>query len=173
MSLLKKTLATCSCMWFTLPLRLTLGLIFLGHGAQKLFGMFDGSGLSGTAQFFGEKLGMQPAMLWAFLAGSGEFFGGLLVLLGVLTRFGALNIAIVMAVAMLQVHWGGSLVPKFFMSGGGIEYTLALFGAAVALLISGGGALSVDACLTKCDDDKGKCCDGNDDKGKCCDGKKE
>lgn len=77
------------------------------------------------------------------MAGAGEFFGGLLVLLGLATRFGALNIAGTMLVAMFKVHWGSFFLPA------GIEYTLALFAAAVALVIAGGGAVSLDALVLK------------------------
>ncbi len=139
--MLKALTKTCGTCWVTLPLRLVLGAIFLGHGGQKLFGWFGGYGLQATAGFFADKLGMTPGIFWAALAGGGEFFGGLLVLLGLVTRFGALNIAIVMLVAIVRVHWGTFFGPT------GIEYPLAVFGSAVALLIAGGGALSVDAAL--------------------------
>ena len=89
------------------------------------------------------KLGLTPGMLWAALAGLGEFGGGLLVLLGLFTRLGALAIAIVMLVAILKVHWGAFFMPT------GIEYAASLFAAAVALLITGGGRFSLDAGLIK------------------------
>lgn len=140
--MLKRLLCTDE-KWFTLPLRLALGVIFIAHGAQKLFGWFGGYGLSATANFFAEKLGMNPGMLWATLAALGEFGGGVLVLLGLFTRFGAFNIAVCMAVAMLHVHWGSFFLPS------GIEYTLALFLAALSLIIAGGGKYSADAMLQK------------------------
>lgn len=128
--------------WALLPLRLTLGVIFMAHGSQKLFGMFGGPGLHTTAEFFA-KDGLTPGLLWATLAGCGEFFGGLSVLLGFFARFGALNICIVMLVAIFHVHWGA-----FFANNKGIEYPLALLGSALAVLIGGGGPLSVDAALS-------------------------
>ena len=140
--MLKKLLFTNGGWWVTVPLRIALGLIFMAHGGQKLFGWFGGYGLSATAGFFAEKLGMTPGILWATLAGSGEFFGGLLVIIGLATRFGALNIAIVMLVAIFKVHW-----PAFFAPAG-IEYPMALFCSAVALLIAGGGMFSLDATLS-------------------------
>ncbi len=124
-----------------LSLRLILGLIMAAHGAQKLFGWFGGYGLKGTGSFFESNLGMSPGVFWAALAGGGEFFGGLLVLFGFLTRFGALNIAITMVVAIISTYSGAFFAPK------GIEYPLALLSMAVALLISGGGKLSVDGTL--------------------------
>ncbi len=127
--------------WSTVPLRLGLGVTLFAHGAQKLFGWFGGYGLQGTAGFFGHTLGMHPGMLWALLAGSGEFFGGLLVIAGLATRFASLTTGIVMAVAVWVMHPGGFFAPR------GIELPLALLLISVALLIAGGGALSVDAAL--------------------------
>ena len=142
MSTWKKLLATDETQWATIPLRIALGVIFMAHGGQKLFGWLGGKGLEGIAGFFA-KLGLTPGMLWAALAGLGEFGGGLLVLLGLFTRLGALSIAIVMLVAILKVHWGAFFMPA------GIEYAATLFAAAVALLIAGGGRFSLDAGLIK------------------------
>lgn len=140
--MLKKLLFTTGQWWATAPLRIVLGLIFMAHGSQKLFGWFGGYGLQATAGFFAEKMGMTPGILWATLAGCGEFFGGLLVMLGLVTRFGALNIAIVMLVAIIKVHWGSFFAPS------GMEYPLALLGSAVTLLITGGGKFSIDAAIS-------------------------
>ena len=142
MSTWKKLLATDETQWATIPLRIALGVIFMAHGGQKLFGWLGGKGLEGTAGFF-VKLGLTPGMLWAALAGLGEFGGGLLVLLGLFTRLGALSIALVMLVAILKVHWGAFFMPA------GIEFTASLFVAAMALLITGGGRFSLDAGLIK------------------------
>ncbi len=139
--MLRRMLVETKAGWWTIPLRVSLGVIFMAHGAQKLFGGFGGKGLQATAELFATKLGLTPGMLWAALASGGEFFGGLLVLIGLFTRFGALNIAVVMLVAMLRVHWGAFFMP------GGIEYTLALLGSALALLIAGAGPASFDAVL--------------------------
>ncbi len=127
--------------WWTIPLRVSLGVIFMANGAQMLFGGFGGKGLQATAELFATKLGLTPGILWASLASGGEFFGGLLVLIGLFTRLGALNIAVVMLVAMFRVHWGAFFMP------GGIEYTLALLGSALALLIAGAGPASFDAVM--------------------------
>ena len=72
-----------------LPLRLGAGTILAAHGAQKLFGWFGGYGLAGTGGFFESQLGMSPGVFWAFNAGAAEFFGGLMLLAGALTRVGA------------------------------------------------------------------------------------
>jgi len=148
MNCIKKIFCTNAANWGTLPIRLALGIIFLAHGSQKLFGAFGGPGLENLAKFF-DQGGISPGAFWAPLAAGGEFFGGLLVLLGLFTRFGALNLVIVMLVAIVHVHWSaGFFAPK------GFEYPFALLGMAVALLISGGGAASADACIC------GKCKSG-------------
>jgi len=136
---LTQILHTNSRNWFTVPLRLGLGVTMAAHGAQKLFGWFGGYGLKGTAGYFDQALGMHPGLFWATLAGSGEFFGGLLVLIGLATRFASLTTGIVMAVAVWAVHASGFFAPN------GIELPLALLVASFALLLSGGGALSLDA----------------------------
>ena len=123
---------------YLLPLRIVLGIIFIAHGGQKLFGWFGGYGLEGTAGFFEAKLGMSPGILFAFLAGAGEFFGGILVMLGLATRFGAFNLAVTMVVAIYTVHGGSFFAPA------GMEYPLALLAMSITLLISGGGSYSLD-----------------------------
>lgn len=129
--------------WWPLCIRVPLGAIFIGHGAQKLFGAFGGRGLEATAELFATNLGLTPAYPLALLAAGGEFFGGVLVLVGLATRFGALNIAVVMLVAMTQVHWGAFFLPA------GIEFTLALLGMSLALVLQGAGRASIDAEIQK------------------------
>ena len=128
-----------------LVVRLPLGLIFMAHGSQKLFGLFGGPGVSGTLKMFEEKLGIPP--LFTILAMIAEFGGGLGVFTGFLTRFSAFGIACVMGMAIYKVH----LVNGFFMNaaclpghGHGIEYPLALLGMALSLLFSGGGRWGID-----------------------------
>lgn len=137
------TVATTSA-WAPLPLRIALGLVFLTHGSQKLFGWFGGGGIEGTGQFFASSLGLAPGVLWATIAGVAEFFGGLAVLIGFYTRVGAAALAAVMAGAIAMVHRGG-----FFASEGGMEYALTLLMVAISLLIMGGGQASVDAKLKR------------------------
>jgi putative oxidoreductase len=86
-----------------LVLRLVVGLFFVGHGAQKLWGSFGGHGPHGTAQFF-ESLGIKPGMRNALAAGWSEFLGGALLALGLLSPLGALLIIATMTVAILTVH---------------------------------------------------------------------
>jgi putative oxidoreductase len=124
-----------------LPLRLTLGIIFIAHGADKLFGTFGG-GFQATATGFGQ-MGFQPGWFHAALAGGGEFIGGILVLLGLFTRFGAFLLCATMVVAVFVVHWSAGL----FAKDGGFEFPLALLGAAAFLLLAGPGPISIDARL--------------------------
>lgn len=128
--------------WYTVPVRLALGSIFAAHGAQKVFGVWDGPGLSAMMQF-PAPFGLRPAWLWMAVAAFSELIGGLLVLLGLLTRLGAFLIAVVMLVAMFGVHWGAFFLPK------GIEYTLALLGMSIALVIAGAGQASIDQKLMR------------------------
>ena len=122
-----------------LILRVGLGLALIPHGAQKLFGWFGGYGLQGTGQWM-ESIGLQPGLLMAALAGGAEFFGGLALLLGVLTRPAAALTAFTMLVAIFSVHWSSG----FFLSNGGYEYGFVLLIASVSLLVSGGGRFSLD-----------------------------
>jgi len=128
--------------WMTVPVRLALGLIFIAHGAQKVLGVWGGPGLTaftgGQAPF-----GLSPSWFWLGAAAFAELIGGILVLLGLLTRLGALMIVPVMLVAMFGVHWKNG----FLLSNQGIEYTVALLGMALALLIAGGGRASIDEAL--------------------------
>ncbi|MBA4742886.1 MAG: DoxX family protein [Azoarcus sp.] len=119
--------------------RITTGLLLMPHGAQKLFGWFGGHGLEATGQFFAGSLGMEPGIVFAFLAGFVEFFGGLALVLGLLTRPAALGVAVLMGVA-LTVH-----IPNgFFWSAGGYEYPLMWGLLAVAIFLRGGGEASLD-----------------------------
>jgi len=140
---IQKVLSTNSANWSPAALRLVLGVIMTAHGAQKLFGWFGGYGLEGTAGFFANQLHLTPGLFWASLAGGGEFFGGLLLILGLATRLAAINTAIVMLVAIVTVHGGGFFAPT------GMEYPLSLLAMSIALIVSGGGALSADARLTR------------------------
>lgn len=126
-----------------LALRVPVGIIFAAHGAQKLFGWFGGYGLEGTGQFFG-SVGLNPGYLMALLAGAAEFFGGLALVLGLLVRPAAAALAFAMLVAIFAVHASNG----FFMDKGGYEYALALLAAALSLVFSGAGRLSVDGVLS-------------------------
>lgn len=126
-----------------LALRIPVGVIFMAHGAQKLFSWFGGYGLEGTGQWMA-SIGLEPGYLMALLAGSAEFFGGLFLLLGLLTRPAAFVLAFTMLVAIVTVHLANGL----FMSNNGYEFGLALLAASVSLALSGAGKLSIDKFLT-------------------------
>ena len=140
-ALIQRVLATNDSL-AGLALRIPAGIIFMAHGAQKLFGAFGGYGLEGTGQWMA-SIGLEPGYLMALAAGSAEFFGGLALLLGLLTRPAALVLAVTMIVAILSVHIGNGL----FMSNNGYEFGLALVAISVALAIQGAGAVSVDRLL--------------------------
>ena len=127
-----------------LALRLPVAIIFMAHGAQKLFGWFGGHGLEGTGQWMA-SIGLEPGYLMALGAGSAEFLGGLALLIGLLTRPAAVALAFTMLVAIVTVHLDNGL----FMSNNGYEFGLALLAASVSLAISGGGRLSADQPLNK------------------------
>ncbi|HEY5719887.1 MAG TPA: DoxX family protein [Gammaproteobacteria bacterium] len=141
-SLVNRILATDGQLG-SLALRLPVGIVFIAHGAQKLFGWFGGYGLEGTGQWMA-SIGLQPGYLMALLAGSGEFFGGLLLLLGLLTRPAAAVLAVTMAVAIVTVH----LEHGLFLSNNGYEFALVLLAASVALAALGGGGWSLDRVLS-------------------------
>lgn len=122
-----------------LALRIPVGIIFMAHGAQKLFGWFGGYGLEGTGGWM-ESIGLAPGFLMALLAGSAEFFGGLFVLLGLLTRPAAVALAFTMLIAIFSVHFQNGL----FMSNNGYEFGLALLAASVSLAFSGAGRAAID-----------------------------
>jgi putative oxidoreductase len=123
-----------------LLLRLVVGLTIAAHGAQKLFGWFGGYGIAGTGGFF-EKLGLRPGKTYATIAGIGEFGGGLLLALGLLTPLGSMLVMAVMFTAMATVH-----LPKgFFETNGGIEFPLVIVAATLTLAFTGAGSISLDA----------------------------
>lgn len=125
-----------------LGLRLVVGLGFAAHGAQKLFGVFGGHGIEGTAGFF-EQIGLRPGRLHAWAAGTAEFLGGLLIALGLVTPFAAAALIAVMTAAVLTVH----LRNGFFVSSNGYEYNLVLVAAVFALAGIGAGDWSLDNAL--------------------------
>ncbi len=139
----KKIIATNND-YSTTILRLTLGLVMFPHGAQKMLGWFGGYGFSGTMGFFTGQMGIPS--IFALIAILAEFAGSIGLISGLLTRVAAFGIASVMTVAILTSH----LANGFFMNwygnqkGEGFEYHLLALGLAIAVIIRGGGALSLD-----------------------------
>lgn len=126
-----------------LLLRVTVGLTMSAHGAQKLFGWFNGPGIDGTTRGL-EALGFHPGRRHATMAGLAEFGGGLILVLGFVTPLGAAVVASVMLVAAFATHHAKQ---GFFLAGGGYEYNLLLGAAALSVAFTGPGAISVDALL--------------------------
>jgi len=143
---MRKLIATDNDSAMTI-LRLVLGVIFFAHGTQKMLGWFGGYGFTGTMGFFTGVMHI-PAV-FAFLAIAAEFFGGLGLIFGLLTRVAAFGISCNMIVAVAMVHhqfgffmnWTGA------QKGEGYEYHLLLLAASVVLMIRGAGAASVDRLL--------------------------
>ena len=125
--------------WGMLALRVPLGIIFIAHGYQKLFG----GKFEATAGFF-SQIGIPAPQFFTGVVGVTEFFGGLLVLIGLLTRYAGTFLAVVMIVAIITVKASKGLV-------GGYELDLALLGMCVALIISGSRNLSVEKDVLKRD----------------------
>jgi len=123
-----------------LILRLVAGLTLAAHGAQKLFGWFDGPGLTRLRQGF-DKQGFKPAWLWVYLVILGELGGGVSVALGFLTPLGAAGIFGAMFMATFKSHWKNG----FFASKRGYEYTLVLMAVSIAIGLAGPGSYSLDA----------------------------
>jgi putative oxidoreductase len=120
-------------------LRIVVGLLLAGHGAQKLFGWFKSPGLQGFSGWLA-SIGFRPPDLWAWIAGICEFAGGLLFALGLFSPLGSLLIAASMVTAIAKVHW-----PKIWVTEGGIEHALTNLAVAVAVGIAGPGTISLDA----------------------------
>jgi putative oxidoreductase len=113
-----------------LAVRVAAGVIFAAHGAQKLFGAFGGPGLEKTVEMMGPV---------GYLVAVGEFFGGLGLVVGFLTRFSAAALVVVMIGAIAMVHWQHG----FFLSAGGFEYNVALIGLLVPVVVAGPGRYAV------------------------------
>ncbi|HXG75008.1 MAG TPA: DoxX family protein [Gaiellaceae bacterium] len=125
-----------------LVLRLVVGGLFVGHGAQKLFAWFGGHGPRATASFF-ESAGLVPALPLVIVAGSAELVGGLLLAAGLLTPLAALLIAAVMSAATVAVHWRHGL----WNANGGFELPLVMTACAFAIAALGPGTIALDEAL--------------------------
>ncbi|GIV91378.1 MAG: hypothetical protein KatS3mg056_0087 [Chloroflexus sp.] len=122
-----------------LILQLVVGLLMMGHGAQKLFGWFGGHGLRATADWLA-GMGIRAPRFWALMAGLAEFGGGLLFALGLFHPLGSLAIIAVMIAAIALVHWSHGL----WISNGGSEYNIVLLVLAAVMGLWEPGAYTLD-----------------------------
>jgi putative oxidoreductase len=125
-----------------LIIRLVIGLLFVGHGAQKLFGWFGGYGLKGTGGWF-ESIGMKPGVIMALFAGLAELIGGLLFALGLLTPLAGILIAGTMLMAIIKVHAPNGL----WATANGYEYNLTLLSVSIGIAFIGPGQYALDSFL--------------------------
>jgi len=125
-----------------LIIRLVIGLLFVGHGAQKLFGWFGGYGLKGTGGWF-ESIGMKPGVTMALFAGLAELIGGVLFALGLLTPLAGIMIAGTMIMAIVKVHASNGL----WATSNGYEYNLTLLAVAIGIALIGPGQYALDPFL--------------------------
>ena len=123
-------------------LRITLGAVLIPHGMQKLFGAFGGQGFAGNAALF-DRIGFTPGIFWGTLVGCTELIGGILLVLGLFTRFAAAAVLIFMVVAVKFTSARGG----FFWSAQGFEYPLLIGVCALFFLMRGGGPCSLDGAI--------------------------
>ncbi|MEE4564606.1 DoxX family protein [Paenibacillus polymyxa] len=125
-----------------LLIRLVVGLLFVGHGAQKLFGWFGGYGPKGTGGWM-ESIGIKPGVLMAVAAGLMELLGGALFAVGLLTPLAALLITMTMLGAIVKVHGQNGI----WATANGYEYPLVLIAVVIGIALIGAGPYSIDAIL--------------------------
>jgi len=125
-----------------LIIRIVVGLLFVGHGAQKLFGWFGGYGIKGTGGWF-ESIGIKPGVTMALLAGLTELIGGILFTVGLLTPLAGIMIAGTMVMAIVKVHAPNGL----WATENGYEYNLILIAVTIGVALTGPGQYALDAFL--------------------------
>ena len=130
--------------WALTAIRVILGVVFFAHGAQKLLGWFGGAGLKDTLRTMHEFVGL-PVPL-AFVAVMSEFFGGIGLILGLLSRVAAIGVCVTMLSAIVMVHWRFGLFMNWLgdRKGHGIEFHLLAIGLAMIIVVRGSGAFSLD-----------------------------
>ncbi|MBW8065344.1 MAG: DoxX family protein [Nitrospira sp.] len=135
--------------WSSLILRVALGVVMFPHGAQKLLGWYGGHGLAGTLGFFTEQ--MHIPWIIVLLIIIGESFGSVGLIVGLLTRFAAASLAVIMLGAITMVHWPHGFFMNWFgqQAGEGFEYHLLVLGICLALVVSGGGRWSADGVIAE------------------------
>jgi len=125
-----------------LIIRVVIGLLMVGHGAQKLFGLFGGYGIKGTAGWL-ESMGMKPGVLMAIGAGLTELVGGVLFTIGLWTWVGAVLLIVPMIMAIVKVHFANGL----WVTQNGYEYNLVLIAVTLGVAFTGAGKFAIDALI--------------------------
>ncbi|WML44321.1 DoxX family protein [Neobacillus sp. PS3-40] len=125
-----------------LIIRLVIGVLFMAHGAQKLFGWFGGYGIKGTGGWL-ESIGIKPGVTMAIFAGLAELLGGILFTLGLLTPLAGIMIAGTMVMAIVKVHGPNGL----WATSNGYEYNLTLIAVVIGIALIGPGQYALDALL--------------------------
>ncbi len=135
--------------WSSMILRVALGVVMFPHGAQKLLGWYGGHGLAGTLGFFTEQ--MHIPWIIVLLIIIGESFGSVGLIVGLLTRFAAASLAVIMLGAITMVHWPHGFFMNWFgqQAGEGFEYHLLVLGICLALVVSGAGRWSADGVIAE------------------------
>ena len=146
-NLFSTSLFSTSPDWTLTAIRITLGVVFFAHGAQKVFGWFGGAGLEGTLRTMHDHLHLPIAL--AFLAVMSEFLGGAGLIVGLLSRVAAVGVCVTMLSAIVMVHGRNGLFMNWLgdRKGHGIEYHLLAIALAIAIVVRGSGALSLDRLL--------------------------
>ena len=125
-----------------LAARVALAWLFIYHGAGTLFGAFHGPGIHLQTEFFGQTAGLHPAEFFAYCNGITEFFAGIALAVGLMSRFAAIGLLFDMVIAMITVTWGNGIVSSAV--GSGYEINVALAALAVVIIFLGAGRLSLD-----------------------------
>jgi putative oxidoreductase len=130
--------------WAQFVARVTLGIVFFAHGAQKMLGWFKGPGLKNSTKTLAEHMHIPVAL--GFLAIAVEFFGGVGLIVGLLSRIAAAGVVVIMLVAIVLVHGRYGLFLNWFgdREGDGYEYHLLALALAIIVIVRGSGALSLD-----------------------------
>ena len=129
---------------YMLPmLRIVLGAILIPHGCQKLFGWFGGMGFTRFSALF-DQIGYKPGAMWVTIVALTEVVGGIMLILGLFTRFAAAAVTIF----MINAVWFTS-AKGFFWTAGGMEFSLLLLAVALVFLVRGGGEYSIDSKMSK------------------------
>ena len=125
--------------WASIPLRFSLGVIFIAHGLQKAYGLFAGSGIKNFSNML-SSIGFVPPLLWAYLAAYLELIGGLCLLIGLGTRIFSGLLFMLIVIAAVTVH----LKNGFFLINNGVEYTFVIAAMCLSLAILGTGKLGLN-----------------------------